>query len=356
VTFMLLIWGMPTAAADIQHWGLLAGASLSLVLILIRQVVAIGESRHLNDKLALRVEEITSLNEQIQRVNEELRQIDRFKSEFVSNVSHELRTPLATVMGYMDLVLDSPEEPLTPLQADCLRVANNNAQRMVGLVNDLLDLSRVESGRFAIYPALVEPGPLLRQLAHEMRLQAAEQQLTLRADLPEGLPTVVADELRLTQVINNLLANAIKFTLPGGQIRIKGYAVEAGGGSARLLTPVADALVPALPEGRWLVVCVEDTGPGIRAADLPHLFSRFYRTADAQRQAIKGTGLGLYLSKAIIEAHHGCIGVESEPGRGSKFWFALPVTGEQETRSAERGQTASLLPAPSLQPRVTAPA
>lgn len=311
--------------SSLPQWGLLAGASLITVLILIRQVITLSEYARLNAALAQRVEEVTRLNEQVQRANEELKALDRLKSEFISSVSHDLRTPLTAILGYSELLLEESEAPLTPFQEESLRLIMGSGQRLLRLVDDLLDASRLEAGRFSLTPAEVAPAPLLRRLAREMHLQAEQKGLHLQADVPEGLPTLRADSQRLAQVLTNLLSNAIKFTPAGGQVRLTGYVVERRDGVAKLLTKVADPLIPALPEGKWLVVCVQDTGMGIAPEELPHLFSRFYRAAEAQRRAIHGTGLGLYVSKAIVEAHGGHIGVESRPGQGSRFWFALPL-------------------------------
>ncbi len=240
-------------------------------------------------------------------------------------MSHDLRTPLTAILGYSELLLDSSEEPLTPFQEESLRLIMSSGMRLLRLVDDLLDASRLEFGRFSLTPTNVAPAPLLRKLVMEMRLQAEQKGLNLQADMPDDLPTIWADSQRLAQVLTNLLSNAIKFTPDGGQVRLTGYVVEHRDSTAKLLTRVSDPLIPTLPEGTWLVVCVQDTGVGIAPEELPHLFSRFYRTAEAQRQAIRGTGLGLYVSKAIVEAHGGHIGVESQPGQGSRFWFALPL-------------------------------
>lgn len=333
----------------LSQWGLLAGASLITVLILIRQVITISEYGRLNAALAQRVEEVTRLNEQVQRANEELKELDRLKSEFISNVSHDLRTPLTTILGYSELLLDSEEEPLTPFQEESLRLIMSSGVRLLRLVDDLLDASRLEFGRFSLTPADVAAAPLLRKLVMEMRLQAEQKGLALQAEVPDSLPIIQADGQRLAQVLTNLLSNAIKFTPAGGQVRLMGYVVEQSNGTAKLLSHISAPLLPTLPEGKWLVVCVRDTGIGIALEELPHLFSRFYRTAEAQRQAIRGTGLGLYVSKAIVEAHGGHIGVESQPSQGSTFWFALPLQDETAkppplTKDGQRGQ-----------PEITAP-
>lgn len=320
---------------NLPEWGLLLGGWLMIVLIVARQIVTLGESDRLNAELAQRIEEITLLNGQMRQVNEKLQEVDRLKSELVSNVSHELRTPLTNILGYTDLLLESSSDPPTPFQAEGLRIVHRNGHRLLNLVNDLLDVSRLESGRFSIEPAPLSMAALLRQLTEEARLQAAQKGLTLATDLSDGLPVVLADGPRVAQVVNNLLANAIKFTPPGGQVTVSCYRLEGEGGSLKSILPFSSGAAPELPPGRWLVVTVADTGIGIPADELPHLFSRFYRAPEAQRQAIRGAGLGLYVAKAIVEAHGGRIGVESQPGRGSIFWFALPAEADDLSRQGD---------------------
>jgi signal transduction histidine kinase len=304
--------------------GLLLGGATTILLVIARQVLTIQENNRLNEELAARMREAASLNERLQQANAALQEADRLKSEFISNVSHELRTPLTNILGYTELLLDSPSgDTLTSFQAEGLRTVHNNARRLLNLVNDLLDASRLEAGRFAINPAPLAPAPLLRQLVAEVRLMAEKKGLTLEAYLPDDLPPITADGPRLAQVMNNLLTNAIKFTPAGGQIRVEASATKGG-------------REPVPPEGEWLVIRVADTGIGIAPEDLPHIFSRFHRAAEAQRRAIPGTGLGLYVAKAIVEAHGGRIGVESQPGRGSRFWFYLPVQADPGPRQSHR--------------------
>ena len=273
-------------------------------------------TREVADQLAIAIRH-SQLYQELQRVNDELRQMDRMKSEFVSNVSHELRTPLTTILGYTELLQNAPGMGQSALEVEGLRTVYSNGQRLLRLVNDLLDVSRLESGKFAISPAHLEPAPLLRQLVEEVRLMADKKGLTLAADLPDDLPRLTADGPRVAQVLNNLLSNAIKFTPAGGTVQVRGCESEQPDG--------AGPTIAGLPDGKWLVVSVADTGIGIPPEELPSLFSRFHRTVEAQHRAIRGTGIGLYVAKAIIEAHGGHIGVESQVGRGSTFWFALPL-------------------------------
>jgi signal transduction histidine kinase len=331
------------AVRDIQDWGLILGSSLAVVMIIVRQIVTIGENNRLNEKLwafskeleqrvvertvelAQRVEQVTALNQQVQQANDELRQLDRLRSEFVSNVTHELRTPLTGIVGFTEFLLSPSSDPLTPLQVDSLEMTYSSAQRLLRLVNDLLDVSRMEAGRFTINATPLSPVPLLQQVVKEAQLRAENKGIKLETDLPDELPSVCADGSRVAQVLNNLLSNAIKFTPPAGRVTVKSYILEVRSPSTTLLTAVSSPLMPRLPDGHWLMVCVEDTGAGIAAGDLPRLFSRFYRTSDAQRKAVNGTGLGLYVAKSIVEAHGGQIGVESQVGQGSRFWFALLI-------------------------------
>jgi signal transduction histidine kinase len=338
--YALLAMSISTAQLDLRAWGLFVGASLILVLILLRQVVMIGENSRLNRQLwtlskeleqrvdertvelAHQVAETQLLNAQVQEANVELRKLDQLKTEFIANVSHELRTPLAVILGYVELLQAAPDGPLTPFQSEGLVTMGNNGQRLLRLVNDLLDVSRMEAGQFSISPALVSPTDLLRRAVEDALPPTNARGITLHSELSDDLPPLQADRSRLTQLLANLLSNAVKFTPPGGAVTVRAWAAHVDGAGAAL----ADA--PGIAEllgGDWLIISVADTGAGIDNRDIPYLFSRFHRTAEAQRQAVRGTGLGLYMSKMIVDAHKGRIGVASTVGQGSTFWFALPI-------------------------------
>ncbi|MCC7353134.1 MAG: hypothetical protein IT330_05190 [Anaerolineae bacterium] len=327
---VLILVHIGTAAitTNVRERGLIVGAMAMVGFIITRQIVIINENIRLNAELAQRVEEVIRLNEQMQRVNEELRRIDQFKSEFVSNVSHELRTPLTNILGYAELLLDSSGGPLTSFQSESLRTVHSNGHRLLGLVNDLLDVSRLEAGRFTISTEPVAPAPLIRGLSEEMRLLANQKNLALAIDLPDDLPVILADGSRMAQVLGNLLSNAIKFTPPHGCVAVRAYELESGSASGNSQASPLFHPAPDLPAGKWLIVSVEDTGPGIPAEEQPRLFYRFHRTAEAKRLNIQGTGLGLYVAKVIVEAHGGRIGVTSQVGQGSTFWFALPAEAD----------------------------
>ncbi|MNK32075.1 Non-motile and phage-resistance protein [compost metagenome] len=242
-------------------------------------------------------------SERLQREKiEQLKLTDRMKDEFLSILSHELRTPLNAVMGFGSILEDELVGPLNDAQRSYLGRMLGGADALLKLINDLLDMSRIQAGKFTLEP---EPFPIERPLSEVVEtLRPLAEQRQHRMSLASGgeLPRVFADEQRVTQVLTNLLSNAIKFTPPGGQIR-----------------------VTARSEGSMIHVGVEDSGIGISAADMAKLFKPFSQLDMSDTRIAGGTGLGLSISKALVEAHGGRIGVHSEPGKGSCFWFTLPI-------------------------------
>ncbi|MGH2366620.1 MAG: ATP-binding protein [Chloroflexota bacterium] len=230
--------------------------------------------------------------------------IDRMKSEFVSLVSHELRTPLTSIVGYVDLLLEPDAEPLSEEQREFLEVARNNAARLTGLIEDLLDLSRIEAGRIELRLTDLDVAEEATQIAASLHRQIAAKGQTLTVNLPERPPRVKADRARLQQVLVNLLSNAHKYTPDGGAICLD---------------------VAATLEGQAVRIAVRDTGIGMSEADLAHLFERFYRARNDATLRERGTGLGLSITKSLVELMGGRMGVQSAPGKGSTFSFTLPA-------------------------------
>lgn len=341
--FLLMLKGVGGAALDLRRWGLVAGLAAVTLFIVMRQLVTIQEHHRLNEalwrlsnelerrvaertiELDRRVAEITSLHEQVQRANEQLRELDRLKSEFLASVSHELRTPLTSIIGYTELMLHSGDGTLSRSQAENLEVILANSQRLLKLVNELLDVTRMEAGKFRVELVPMPLEVFLHQLVAEARPQAEKRGLTLYETIPAELPLVLADGQRIGQVVNNLLSNAFKFTPPGGSVTLEALELVVGAEAGSREPGWVGQVVAQLPAGRWVVVAVHDTGIGIPASEMPHLFTRFYRGEGSRRHAVQGTGLGLYVARTIVEAHHGHIGVASQPGQGSTFWFALPT-------------------------------
>ena len=233
---------------------------------------------------------------------EKLRQIDQMKSEFLSNVSHELRTPLQSIGGFAKLILEG-KVPDVETQQEFLEIIDRESQQLGVLINSLLDMSRLESGRFQINKRLL---PLRDTFIDSIKIfhsLARDKDVSLGEDIPETLPEIEVDAERLRQVIVNLMSNAIKFSDPGGRV------------TAKLATSNGELLFQ-----------VKDRGIGIDKKAMSHLFERFYRAED--KLARGGTGLGLFISKQIIEAHGGRIWAESKPGEGSTFSFTLPLNGK----------------------------
>jgi PAS domain S-box-containing protein len=233
---------------------------------------------------------------------EKLRQIDRMKSEFLSNVSHELRTPLQSIGGFAKLILEG-KVPDVATQQEFLQIIDRESQQLGVLIDSLLDMSRLESGRFHINKRLAPIKDTFIDSIKIFHSLAKDKDIALSEDIPKKLPEVEVDVERLRQVIVNLLSNAIKFSDPGGSVTVK------------LKTRNGDLLFQ-----------VKDRGIGIRKKAMDHLFERFYRAEEKLTRG--GTGLGLFISKQIIEAHGGHIWAESEYGEGSTFSFTLPLNGK----------------------------
>jgi signal transduction histidine kinase len=232
----------------------------------------------------------------------ELRRLSELKTDFISMVSHELRTPLTSIKGFVKLVLVEDLGPLTAQQRECLAVADAEADRLTHLINDLLDVSRIDAGRMTFTWEVLHPNDLVEQVMQTLHPQAAELNLHLEAALPENLPPIRGDRQRIIQILTNLLGNAVKFTPAGGRVRVAA-AVESG----------------------LLVVRVADTGVGIPAHAMPRIFDRFYQVDGAGPRSRGGTGLGLAITRQLVELHGGRIWASSTLGEGSTFTFTLPI-------------------------------
>jgi PAS domain S-box-containing protein len=232
--------------------------------------------------------------------NERLRELDVMKDEFVALVSHELRTPLTAVQGYTELVLDGTAGELNDEQRSMLMAVDRSSARLFRLINDLLFVAQVNAGTLTVALEDVDLASVAREAIDDARPRAAAANVCLEFE-SALTPTVKADRVRLGQVFDNLISNAIKFTPPGGRVRLTISMV-----------------------GEEAIVVVTDSGMGMTAEDQQRLFTRFFRTKAAAK--IQGTGLGLSITKAIVDAHHGSISVESEVGTGTSFTFTVPTT------------------------------
>jgi len=231
----------------------------------------------------------------------DLRKLERVRRDFVANVSHEFKTPLTAIQGFAETLLagamDDPQN-----RVRFLEIILEHSRRLTRLTDDLLKLSKMDADRLETEIRCVSVKQLIENSVEMVGHRAAEKDLRIIVNLPEHLPDIAGDRLRLSEVLQNLLDNSIQYTLPGGQI-----------------------LVSAGAEGNEVVFTISDTGIGIPKADQPRIFERFYRVDAARSREAGGTGLGLSIAKHIIEVHDGRIWVESEIGQGSDFHFSVPT-------------------------------
>ena len=222
------------------------------------------------------------------------------KDEFVGTVSHELRTPLTAIKGFIELVLDGDAGPVAETQREFLEVAARNADRLGAVINDILDVSRIEAQGLEIRLEPTDLVAVLEDVASTFRVMAHNKGLTLRHEVPV-LPRIRGDAARLVQVFSNLLSNAIKYT-PRGEVGIRASAT-----------------------GDRVEVVVHDSGIGLTPEEQGQLFTKFFRGRDPVVADSGGTGLGLVIAKAIVQKHQGTIGMESNPGEGTRFRVVLPA-------------------------------
>ncbi len=247
---------------------------------------------------------------EIQEKGRELELASKHKSQFLANMSHELRTPMNAVLGYADLVLDDIFGEVPEPIRDTLERIKSNGQHLLGLINDVLDLSKIEAGQLTLSLGDYSMGEVVHAVVSTVESLAAGKHLALKAIVPADLPAGHGDERRLTQVLLNLAGNAIKFTDIGG------ISIEARASNGAF------------------VVSVSDTGPGISRADQEKIFEEFQQADSSSTRAKGGTGLGLAISRRIIELHGGRLWVESILGEGSTFCFTVPLRVERRTERA----------------------
>jgi signal transduction histidine kinase len=243
---------------------------------------------------------------EIEEKGRQLEVASRHKSQFLANMSHELRTPLNAILGYIELMLDGIFGELPEAIRDSLERSRMSGRHLLGLINDVLDLSKIEAGQLTLSLTDYSMADVLLAVSSSLESLAADKQLALTVTADPDLPPGHGDERRITQVLLNLVGNAIKFTETGG---------------VRIAATVADGLFR---------VAVSDTGPGIATDDQARIFAEFQQADSSSTRTKGGTGLGLAIAKRIVEMHGGRIGVDSTPGKGSTFWFTVPVRVERQ--------------------------
>jgi signal transduction histidine kinase len=261
------------------------------------------------DQAVIAIENVRMFDE-IQEKSRQLAEASQHKSQFLANMSHELRTPLNAILGYTELILDSVYGDMPEKARGVLDRIQRNGGHLLGLINDVLDLSKIEAGQFVLSLADYSLKNVVETVYTEVEQLATEKKLAFKTDVASDLPGGHGDERRLTQVLLNLAGNAIKFT-DQGEVAIKASAANGS-----------------------FEVSVRDAGPGISAADQAKLFQEFQQAENSITLSKGGTGLGLAISKRIIEMHGGHIWVESVVGEGSTFSFTLPVTVKQQAKPA----------------------
>jgi len=257
------------------------------------------------DQAAIAIENVRLFDE-IQDKSRQLEEASQHKSQFLANMSHELRTPLNAILGYTELMADGAYGEPSEKMLGILKRLEANGKHLLGLINDVLDLSKIEAGQLVLELSDYSVQDIAQTVRSTLEPLAADKKLVFKVEMAPDLPPGHGDGRRLTQVLINLVGNAIKFT-DAGEVAIK---AEANNGAFH--------------------VSVRDTGPGISAADQAKLFQEFQQADNAITRKKGGTGLGLAISKRIIEMHGGRIWVESQPGQGSTFTFTLPVVVEQQ--------------------------
>jgi signal transduction histidine kinase len=260
-----------------------------------------GSAHHNTRRLAV---EVRQTAKRLEQLNTDLDAAMKSKDQFLSNISHELRTPLNSIIGFTDLLLTEDLGPaLSDQQRDFLETVARNGRQLLELINELLDLQRIAAGRMELKQEAVAVAELLAEATSSVHAQLQKHRHELVVTPPSQDLRVHADRGRVRQVLLNLLSNAIKFTPDGGRITVVAAPVN-GGAETR--------------------IAVSDTGIGIAAEDQAKLFKEFSQLDASASRKYEGTGLGLALSRRLVEMHGGAIGVESEMGKGSTFWFTLP--------------------------------
>jgi len=268
------------------------------------------------DELVLRIQKVLDEKQrflslqgyitQLERANQELKKVDEIKSEFVSVASHELRTPLATIKNAVQLVLKGKAGEINETQDNFLTMAEKNINRLTNILNNLLDLSRIESGKIGMKLEELDLRVPVVFVLSSLKSQADVKSIHLEMEVEKDLPFVYGDREKVEQILTNLIGNAIKFTPEGGEVIV----------SARLSDKIRNAVG----------ISVHDTGIGIPQDQFEKVFEKFHQVESPLHHSAGGTGLGLAITKGLVEAHQGQIWVESEVGKGSRFTFTLPLS------------------------------
>lgn len=241
-------------------------------------------------------------------------ELEKMKLDFVSMASHELRTPLTSIVGYLSVFLNENKGKIEQSELDLLEKSLTSSQQLLILVQNLLSVNKIEREQMSVSTQPIDYLPIIAKAVEDLKDLAVQKNIILNFNSPSNLPKVMADPIRIPEVITNLVANSINYTNPGGKVEIS---------------------IQVSPNEVTTVIL--DNGVGIPKEAIPHLFNKFFRVSNQTQQASKGTGLGLYISKSIIEKLGGKIWVESEMGKGSKFYFTLPLAEKRSEGTINSG-------------------
>ena len=265
-----------------------------------------------------------SLYEELKTTNRKLQKLERLKSEFISIVSHELRTPLTAIKNAMDIILSGKAGAMSENIEKFVSMGKRNATRLSGIINDLLDISKIEAGKMDFKFELTNIEPVIEYVKNNLTEMAREKGLSIKYTPMEDSVEIYADSNRLEQVLTNLVSNAIKFT-PSGDIEIQTKVVNA---RELHYDQCFEEDIKKL-QGNYLQVCVEDHGIGIERKDLNHVFDKFAQIENSLSRKVGGSGLGLPIARQLMESHNGAIWCDSELNKGSRFYFVIPVANDK---------------------------
>jgi len=269
------------------------------LVIAIQNALAVQEIKELNSSLQQRIDAATK---ELRASNAQLQRLDEAKDEFVSMASHQLRTPLTSVKGYISMLADGDAGKITPRQKTLLKEAFTSSERMVQLINDFLNVSRLRTGKFVIEQTKVELGELVLEQVESLKPTAKTRDLKLSFRTPAKFPSLMLDAAKIRQVVMNFIDNSLYYAKPNTEVKIK-----------------------LSQKGKNVEFTVTDHGIGVPEAEQRRLFNKFFRASNARKQRPDGTGVGLFLAKKVIDAHDGEIIFKSQEGKGSTFGFSLPV-------------------------------
>jgi signal transduction histidine kinase len=279
-----------------------------------------GLLKKIHDEMRQKQTALETATHVIEKDSEEMQKLLQLKTDFISAVSHELRTPLTSIKESISLIQEEAAGPLTEHQKKFLGIAIKNIDRLSRLINDMLDFSRIEAGKLKLDRKITRLEPLIGDVARTLNLEIARKKLEFKIDIPEKIPEVYVDSDRLIQVILNLLSNAVKFTPDGGQVTVEVKIVDDFPGFSEIRDFYAAGQ-------RFIEISVIDTGVGIKEEDLHKLFQKFEQIESGLGRHYNGVGLGLVISKELIELHDGRIWAESRYKNGSSFHFVIPLKG-----------------------------